>query len=158
MATRTPYTSSASEVLTSANFEKMPKGEIAYAVVTSNQTGITDTFTDITGLSLEVTVGENRRLRLYAKVQVAADHDLGAILRVVKNGSEFDRIARIQLLTSEQGMLVGWTEDNPDSGTHTYKLQAATATNGDTMSVQASSTAPIALARFSIDDIGPAFS
>lgn len=158
MATRTPYTSTALEVLTSANVEKMPKGEVGYATVTANQAGITDTFTDLTGLSVTFTMGADRRFRIYAKVQVVANAALSGTLAVIKDGAEFDRIARVVLQSGEQGTMVGWTEDSPAAGEHTYKLQARTEAAGDTMDMQASASAPIAIARISIDDIGPAFS
>ena len=53
----------ADDVLTAANMNLLPRGEMAYAQVTANQTGIT-TVVDATGLSATWTAVSSRRYRV----------------------------------------------------------------------------------------------
>ena len=64
MATRTPHTGVAGEVLTAANLAKYPKGWIGRV----SETGpvVVDTSDDVL-LSIAVTVGSDRMIRIYAQ-------------------------------------------------------------------------------------------
>ena len=153
MTVRTAYvaTESAGDVLTATNFNRLPGGWIGYVQVTASQTGIT-TETDLTGLSVAVTVNTNRRLRIVGFVgrlaQSAADT---AFLLRIKEGA-----TQLALTYGNASSTNGVTNGNvscvltPTSGSHTYKmsLESTTSTN-----IEPTATNPAYLL---VEDIGPA--
>lgn len=152
MPVRTGYvaTQSAGDVLTSANFTKLPGGWIGYANVTANQTGIT-AITDLTNLTVTVTVGTNRLIQItgFGSISTTANDN---------NGSLYVRESSTQLARSQQwldntlvptGTYVACLLNAPSAGAHTYKLSLeATASAG----LEAASTRP---AFILVEDLGP---
>ena len=157
MASRTafPGTSTDSTIHTAADDNKLPGGWIGYAEVTASQTGIGSTDTDLTGLSVAVTVNTSRRIRISCQATTTADSGSPVLRLKIKEGAtQLTQLVREQSATSggSSGQTVcGAVWLTPSSGSHTYKLafQAATATGG----IFASSTEP---AWIGVEDLGPA--
>lgn len=152
MPTRTPYTSTALEVLTSANLEKYPKGWYGYATSTSAQTGITTVETDVTGLSLSITLGANRLVEVFASVHALSSVDQDNLrLRLYRDATvvgsynfELDT-----LTTTAQGMAL---DVGPSAGTYTYKATIVRVGGSGNIDTTASATSPNLLL---VRDIGP---
>lgn len=154
MATRTLYTASAAEVLTASNLNTLAKGWLGFATVTSNQSGIGTSETDLTGLTVTVTVPADRLIKISAQTQLDPDAALSAIVFFKEDTTQLGRAGRAQLPSGEVTTFSGFTLiDGPSAGSHTYKLTANTSTS--TMSLNASSTVP---AWILVEDVGPASS
>lgn len=150
MATRTPHTGVAGEVLTAANLAKYPKGWIGDAQVDSTQSGIGSTPTDITDLTVTVTVGADRKLKISGRSQISSASAIYGALIIVEDGVAIGRIGRVLLDAGEQITVSGFAISTPSAGTHTYKVQGETSSS--TMSNGASATYPAILL---VEDIGP---
>ena len=154
MAVRTAYDPTAGEVLTATNLERLAGGWIGYAEVTANQSGIGSTVTDLTGLSVAVTVGPSRRIRISARVLVTGTvADTVAALLIREGGTT---------LTQGRCHIIGSTSANgltsevvltPSTGAHTYKLSAQWAAGSGTITIEAAAGYP---AFVLVEDIGPA--
>lgn len=168
MAVRTAYAGTAAEgdVYTAANHARMPGGWIGYAQVTAAQ-ALQDADsggleTDLTGLSVTVTVGTNRRIRITGSGVLAIDDPLanpvcvGNIregVTVLGRWAYFDLNAASGLifdratLSFERSVVL-----TPTAGAHTYKLTAWASAGAD-MLLFAGATQP---AFILVEDIGPA--
>jgi len=159
---RTAYagTAVAGDVYTAANHARMPGGWIGYAEVTATQSGISAE-TDLTGLTVTVTVGTNRRIRVSANVNLlyttggAADT---IIFLHIKAGASYLNGARWQFKSdtslNQQDNFTPFAVLTPSAGSHTYKLSAVrnTGTLG-TISVNANANFPSSIL---VEDLGPA--
>jgi hypothetical protein len=132
-----------------------PRGQLGYAQVTANQATIT-TEVALTGLSVTVTVGANRSIRIVGSIRFGATNiDNAAILRI-KEGSTTLQIAedvasRIssQVNTSlERSVIL-----TPSAGAHTYLLSLAQSVGTGSVNLNAGTTNP---AFILVEDIGPA--
>jgi hypothetical protein len=156
MPVRTAYAGAAvaGEVLTAANVNKIPGGWIGYAEVTANQGSITAQV-DLTGLSVAVTVGSSRRLRITAQAHFASTVASDGVALFIQEGATTLNVLGLQLPTSA-GVTQGITcaaVITPTAGAHTYKLQASRNTGTGTVNLAASATQP---AFILVEDIGPA--
>lgn len=116
-----------------------PRGALVNRMLSTSQTGISGG-TDITGSSVTGTTEANRLIKVSAKLPVRQRTAPGAaILYVVYNGSILDSSGFVSLGTDEYGSLVvpGVTYVST-AGSHTWKLQVATASG--TVDTQLSST------------------
>lgn len=157
MAVRTAYagTASAGDVYTAANHAKMPGGWIGYAEVTANQNGITS-ITDLTSLSVAVTVGSSRRIGItgwcLASNGASGTGDSGSLS--IRESST--TLARTQIYYGAASIVathVARVVLTPSSGAHTYKLSFERAAGtGDDFDIEASSTYP---AFILVEDLGP---
>ena len=153
MASRTVYTSTALEVLTSANFEKHAKGWIGFAERTSNQTGIGTSDTDLTGLTVTVTVPANRLIRVSGQIQANPSVAAYVLCEILQGATVIGRVGR-QYSDGDTFTMAGAAiQDGLSAGSYTFKLRASTSTG--TFDMEASSTAP---ARIVVEDIGPSSS
>lgn len=153
MPTRTVFSATAFGKYNSTDHDKMPKGWLGYATLTSDQTGIGTGGADLTGMSLSVTVPATRMLQLAGHVQVAdASAALTALVEIKEGGTTLGRSVRQYLADSnDRAIGTGWTlVVGPSAASHTYKLTGSSSTG--TFSVDASATAP---SSFVILDIGP---
>lgn len=92
---------------------------IAPAQVATSQTGIT-TETSLTGLSLAVTVGASRRVRVHAEVTVGATVSGDSAMLRIKEGATILR-KREGVVTSGRGLLlIATVYLTPSTGAHTY--------------------------------------
>lgn len=156
MTTRTAYpgTESVGDVLTKANFDKVPGGWIGVVQVTSNQGSIT-TLTDLTSLTLTVTYQTGRTYLWLAQVGWASTvaSDYSQIQLTDGTGTQLQQTlfaAHPSAGNTTQIQLVFY-EVAGSSGSVTRKLRggrAGAATGTDTM--EASSTAPAQLICFDL--------
>jgi hypothetical protein len=160
MAVRTAYPGSQSvgDVLTSANFTKLPGGWIGYAEVTANQTGIT-TDTALTGLTVTVTVGTSRKIRITGVGVIERTVGDGQGIGYIKEGAtKLGRWAQANQVTVAQGSgsvvsNPGSTFTTPSAGSHTYFLTLERTTGTGTIQLDAAAGTP---AYILVEDIGPA--
>ena len=151
MPARTAYDAVGGTALTATNLDKYPGGWIGYAEVTTGQ-GSISTITDLTNLSIAVTVGTSRRIRVTGKIYANASGVVLAAELVIREGGTTLNGGRLLYGTAsqDQSIMAEWI-GTPGSGSHTYKLSlAATAS---TINMTASATAP---AYILVEDIGPA--
>lgn len=154
MAVRTAYvgTQSAGDVLTSANFSKLPGGCIGYASVTTAQAGIGAAMTDLTSLSVAVTVNTSRLIRIQAfgifQQQTSSGNQSVAIREGSTGLAQANGTVGAGAYFSPHVMAIL----SPTGGAHTYKVSASTDTA--TLNTIAGATFPLFIAVF---DDGPAF-
>jgi hypothetical protein len=151
MPTRTPHTGVAGEVLTAANLAKYPKGWLGYAEVTSSQTGIGTTPTDITGATLTVTVPADRLIKIEARTQIYSSSAVYGAIIFIEDGATIGRAGRVLLEAGEAKTISGFSVRTPAAGSHTYKLQGES--SASTITNSADGTYPLILV---VQDIGPA--
>lgn len=154
MAVRTAYpgTQAVGDVLTSANFTRLPGGWIGDVSVTANQTGIT-TVTDLTSLTLTVTAGTSRRLYIEAQAIVTRTVNDGYSLLSIKEGATTLQQIQIHSASTDGDTVYGNVTVTPTSGSHTYKLTLERGSGTGTTGIAANASAP---AFIRITDIGPA--
>lgn len=155
MPSRTAYagTAVAGDVYTAANHAKMPGGWIGYAEVVAAQGGITAEV-DLAGLSVTVTVGSNRRIRVTGDITLLPT---GTTTQAwIKEGStKLKRFAFVN--DSGSGIATpalhqtGSVILTPTAGSHTYKLSADSGGGG--ASTAAGATDPHFIL---VEDLGPA--
>jgi hypothetical protein len=119
-----------------------PLGWLGDAEVTANQAAIT-TQADLTGLTVTVTVGTSRKIRLSALVRYTDTiaNDQGQLF--IMEGATQLAIATIDLVnnTRQYSVTCEVILSAPSSGSHTYKLQGARGGTGS-MTMQAAATSP----------------
>ncbi len=125
MANRTAYpaTEVDGNILTAANFDKLPGGLIGYASTTGNQTGIT-TITDLTNLTVTVTVGASRLIRVCGCITANCATNTGLITLSIRESSTTLSQVQTSLDTAGDGagMFAEYLAAAPSTGSHTYKL------------------------------------
>ncbi len=154
MPVRTAYAPVAGEVLTATNVARLAGGWIGYAEQTGDQGAIT-TEVDLTSLTVTVTVGTGRRIRISARTLVVSTvaNDIAALN--IKEGAAQLQTGRTGAL-SGTAVSVGISADvilTPTAGAHTYKLAMARETGTGTLTNKAAATAPAFIA---VEDLGPA--
>lgn len=128
-------------------------GQIGYAQVTASQTGIS-TLTDLTGLSVAVTAGTNRRIRITASGLVARTVVDGTTALYVREGGTVLQIINVQPSRANEGTeAFGHVVLTPSAGSHTYKLSLERNTGTGTTSMAAGATFPASIL---VEDIGAA--
>ncbi len=132
---------------------KLPLGTLGYAQVTANQSGIT-TEVDLTGLSVTVTVGTSRRIKITAQVNLYSTvaEDTGEV--AIKEGAtcfnvgEQPRLSTTNTATKQCSAVI-----TPTAGAHTYKLTCLrTAGTGGVISYASTNRPAFIL----VEDIGAA--
>lgn len=160
MPTRTGYvgTQIAGDVLTAANFTKLPGGWIGYAEKTANES-FSGVETAISGLSVTVTVGTDRRIRVtgagvmvptvatntraYGVIQQDST-GVGRFLEHYFRANDYEHRDEASVILT------------PSAGSHTYRLTCLAVDDSSAatgIQVQASSVRP---AFILVEDIGPA--
>lgn len=166
MATRTPYvaTELAGDVLTAANFNRLPGGLIGHCEQTATQTGIT-TAVDLVGngdsskMSLTVTPNNATRMiriqfAIFVQMTIASTHDAFRI-SVLKDGTQIGAAdAAFSDTTSGQTINGVIVDAAPTAASHVYKLQGVHSFGTGTFTVAGSSTQPSVMYLF---DDGPSF-
>lgn len=153
MPVRTAYAGAAvsGEVLTAANVNKLPGGWIGYNQVTANQAGVGITATDLTGLTVTVTVGSSRRIRVSASVGI--QQRTSAALPEVNIYEGASRLQRfpVSVAAEQYEILNPSVVLTPTAGSHTYNLKLVTSTA--TVDMLAGADWP---AFILVEDLGPA--
>ena len=128
-------------------------GQLGYAQVTANQGSIT-AVTDITGLSVTVTVPANRRIRIHVSGHLGSTVAGDEMDLLVREGSTSlqERVTTANTANRIEGMdsIVILT---PSAGPHTYKASASRSVGTGTVTFQAGATFPGFIL---VEDIGPA--
>lgn len=127
----------------------LPQGELGYAQVTADQGAIT-TVTDLTSLTVTVTVGAGRRIRITGAIR-SSNTGANSNLLLIRESTTTLQTSSYVASTATERMPPAVYVFTPTAGSHTYKLTADT--GGGTMTMRASSTAP---AFIQVEDIGPA--
>lgn len=117
----------------------LPSG---YAQVTSDQASIGTSATDLTGLTVTVTVNSGERIRITGYVGAFYGPSIdNQVTFAIKEGATQLNRSEIFLRTSVGNCYAFVTHVfTPSAGAHTYKLTAQT--NGGTVSMAAGATAP----------------
>lgn len=159
MAVRTAWTPIAvsGELVEQADIRSIGGGAIGYAKTESNQNVATATITDLTNLSVAVTVGESRLIRLSASCLLSRSVADGVTVGYFREGTtEFGRWGQHSpSAATEFDWCSGWClVVAPTAGTHTYKLSMnrATGTGNSTLNASAGAAAWLL-----VEDIGPSF-
>lgn len=155
MPTRDSYAQdpNSGDVLTAANFRKLPGGWIGYAEGSTDQTGIT-TNADITGCTVTLTPDSSRRLRITGQIFCQASGAAArASLAILQDGTQVGPAGQVRMeTTSTAGRSSASTSAviTPTNASHTYKLNVTAATG--TVDVLSSTQVAFIL----VEDIGPA--
>lgn len=144
MAVRTPYAPVAASVLTAVNLAKLPGGWIGYVESTTTQSGITAN-TDLTGLTLTVTVGTGRRIQIVGYgssfASTVANDFMG--LSIFEGATQIGSCVLTEPLANTGiTMRVESPWLTPTSGAHTYKLSLGRALGTGTLTHTPSATLP----------------
>lgn len=133
------------------DFREASKGTLGYAQVTASQAGITAAV-DLTGLSVTVTVGTSRRIRVTGSVYLTSTVlDDGMASRILEGANmlqEGQAPARPVYASIERSVIL-----TPTPGSHTYKMQALRASGAGSVTSGAGATYP---AFILVEDIGAA--
>jgi hypothetical protein len=151
MAVRTAYDAVAGTTLTATNLDRYPGGWIGYAAVTANQGSIT-TVVDLTGLTVTVTVGTTRYLKItgYLPSWSSTNATAYATLTIVESSTTLNSATGSTPTIGSGTVLSAVAVVTPSSGSHTYKLQLGSVTAG-TVTMSASATSP---AFILVEDMG----
>lgn len=134
MTTFKRYTGTAWETIGLPFVNSGPAAVLGYAEVIANQTGITTSDVDITGLSVTVTVPEGRRLLISGKIDVATTAGTGAQTELkIKEGATQLQRGKIEAPPATSESVEVNVIISPTAGTHTYKLALVTGNGTVTM-------------------------
>jgi hypothetical protein len=125
-------------------------GQLGYEQVIANQTGISAE-TDLTGLSVIVTVATGRRIKISSLTWVRQNISAALVTVRIKEGATSLARSQITLATNDQTPLSPFIVLSPSAGSHTYKLTLATSAN--TVDLIAASGEPSLIL---VEDIGAA--
>jgi hypothetical protein len=128
-------------------------GTLGYEEVTANQGGIT-TETDLTGLSVTVTVGASRRIKVTAAGNVFRSvADGTSVLRIKEGVTTLQRLQYQPNVINEGEFRQGSAILTPSAGSHTYKLSLERTTGTGTVTFDAMADRPGFIL---VEDIGAA--
>ena len=149
MAANTTFVSGA--VLTAAQMNNLPWGQIDYVEVTANQTGIASgAVRDLTGLTSTKTYVASRRIKISAKAQFTLGANACDVALLIYEGATIIASQTIYAAgSSPQGRVVS-AVITPTAGSHTYKISCSFGDNANN-SLQAAATNPSYIL---IEDIG----
>ena len=153
MATRTalPGTSTNGTVWSEADINSLPGGWIGYLEVTATQSGISS-ITDLSGLSITVTVNSNRYIRVTGHITVLQNTGGAAAKARIREGSTtLQMFMDDSLATGERRTKEGSVILTPTAGSHTYKLSLETGANTIDMVAASADPGP---AFILVEDIG----
>lgn len=153
MSTRTalPGTSTDGTVWTENDVNQLPGGWLGYVEITSSSSTFTS-LSDISGLSVTVTVNSNRAIRITAHAAVSKTTNNGFIKGFIREGSTtLDLFMDDTIVSGGRALAEASTVIlGPTGGSHTYKISMQ-AENADGQ-ISASSTQKAWLL---VEDIGP---
>lgn len=128
-------------------------GTLGYAQITANQAGIT-TKADVTGLSVTVTVGSGRRVRISAFCTAITGTLGNAGWFIMEGATQLAQADLPAFLTPHAAYnTFAWVTAvvTPSAGSHTYKVQAVNDGTGNAATVNAGATFPSYIL---VEDIG----
>lgn len=102
-------------------------GQLGYAQVVANQTAFGPALTDLTGLSVAVTVGTGRRIKVTGHVFILQNTSVGIPDGFFREGATtVGRLGSDDLGAGQRTVWDGSVILSPTAGAHTYKLSAST--------------------------------
>lgn len=114
---------------------------LGYAEVTASQAGIGTGNTDLTGLSVTITVPAGRRIRISAQGLFSQQTSLGHHFLFIQEGAtQLEEALVTSRAVGDYTTLKTASVVSPSAGTHTYKLQAKT--SAGTSTLEATGTYP----------------
>ena len=134
---------------------QLPWGWLGYATQTGTQTGIT-TQVDLTGLSIPVTVGANRLIKITAWAMLTSSVANDAARLLIMEGAT--QLSLCDVYVDVAGNVCNATEMvilAPTAGAHTYKLQGSRGTGTGNISLLGNSGGFNYPAFILVEDIGP---
>jgi len=154
VTTRTgfPGTTSSGDVLHSADITKLPGGWIGYVEKTTSQTGIS-TITDITSLSVTVTVGTNRSILItghFGTITTTATADVKGFIR--EGSTTLGTFVDDTITSTGRAGGEGSVFLQPTGGSHTYKLSMSVSAGTGDLAANATDPGP---AWILVQDLGP---
>jgi len=126
----------ADDVLTAANMNLLPRGVMAYAQVTADQTGFTGTASDITSLTATWTAVAGRRYQITGHLNCVQQNTTAGFwnLQITDSGGAIQAVAPHSLAVGEQAPITAFEVVVPGGGSITRKLRARTsAGTGDVL-------------------------
>lgn len=124
---------------------------LGYAQVTADQVSIS-ALVDLTNLSVAVTVGSSRRVKITAQARVNNDGTAGTVLGYIRESTTvLNLFAANSVIASGFTLAKGECVLTPSAGAHTYKLSMEKAGAG-TFTVDADATFPPFIL---VEDVGP---
>jgi hypothetical protein len=131
----------------------MPWGVVGYASRTTNQTGIGNSATDITSLSVTATYVANRRIRITASGSLSSGGSGDNAVLYIRESSttltsttSYNNFSNLIAAGFFASVII-----SPTAGSHTYKVSASQS-NASTGTFNASSTVP---GYILVEDLGP---
>lgn len=154
MPVRTAYAGAAvaGEVLTAANVNKLPGGWLGYAEVTADQGGIVAEV-GVTGLSVVVTVGSARRIRVSYIGQSATTASGDVTATFIREGAAYLQSATLTLPNASAHTISAYCILTPTAGSHTYSITTQRLVGSGSITHKAGATNPASIL---VEDIGPA--
>lgn len=134
----------------------LPGGWIGYVENTAlNQGSIGSTITDVTSLSVTVTVNTSRKIKISGHVVMANDTAATQAWLSIREATTVLNQFRgpTPTATRAESFTVEWI-GNPSSGSHTYKLSVQTAGTG-TITAVGDVGPPARIAYILVEDVGP---
>lgn len=128
----------------------VPGGTLGYSQSVANQAGIGTSATDLTGLSVAVTVGASRRIRVSAFVNISMQTAGARAIIRIQEGAGSLAVAWEDLLVGHFAPVNVSAVLTPSAGAHTYKVTASV-TPGATITSQAAANEPVYIL---VEDIG----
>lgn len=145
MAVLKRYTGSEWEVVGAAQSGSTARGTLSggYAQVTANQGSITTTDTDLTGLSVTVTVNSGERIKITGRITVDSTVTDDTAELHIKESTTVLTASDILCRPGSIGK-TGFAQVilTPSAGSHTYKLALQRVAGTGTLTMAASSGAP----------------
>jgi hypothetical protein len=150
-----PYgLATAGDVLTAANVNLLPRGRVAYAQVTANQTPFT-TVADVTGLSVTFTAvsGRNYRTTVFLELTDTVSGDLIIAYLTTGAGTQLVRSPFVSygVSTAASSALSFSFNSSTLSGSTTHKVRLERNVGTGTVGTVASATSP---AYIMVEDLG----
>lgn len=127
-------------------------GVLGYAQVVATQSGLAAEV-DVTGLSVAVTVGSTRRIKVTASVSISGAVGNGIAISIQEGATKLQDATVTLAASSLQDTLTAYAILSPSAGAHTYKVTARRFSGAATFNVFAAATTP---AFILVEDIGSA--
>lgn len=126
-----------------------PSAQLGYAEITANQSGIT-TVTDITGLSVTITVPAGRRIKISTDVGVSSTVVTDGVDVQINEGATVLQDRATKLDANSEVAVHTEVIVTPSAGTHTYKIRVSRFAGTGSVTVAAASNKP---AFINVEDI-----
>lgn len=151
---RDPSTVEAGSIGSDQLVAAIPRGKLGFSSKTANQGGITTSLTDITSLSVSVTVGTGRLVRISGSVLIGSSAANDSIsITTLEGAAVLQDTPSVSNAVSYDYTVHPSVVIAPSAGAHTYKFAAVRNAGAGTIHVTASAAVPSFIL---VEDIGAA--